>query len=332
MSNGLYDLICRMTKVAQHNGSVDMKHLFSTIAVAALVLAGCQDKASAPEAKQHSGAKTETQAPANPALWVVEDADTKVYLFGTLPVLTPETQWLTPKIEKAILSADAIYDETDLSPEVEQQLESILPGLAFYSNGCNLKCDLDDDEEQEVYAMAAELGLPEASMDAMLPWFADVAISQMYVVKQGYSIDSGVDREIAKMAKDADIPMRFFETPEQQIRFFSDIPIKDQVSFLMATVESIKDDPDMLDETVAEWAEGDVDAIAQLMASDNVMGSDSVIDVQLTQRNQNWVEQIDDLLDAEAGSFFVAVGAEHLAGPDSVIELLREKGETVTRQ
>jgi len=88
----------------------------------------------------------------------------------------------------------------------------------------------------------------------------------------------------------------------------------------------------MLDELVADWAEGDVQGIADLIADEDMMGDGVVYDVLLVKRNRIWTKTIDQLLEDEAGTFMIAVGAAHLAGPDSVIVMLQAAGETVIRQ
>jgi uncharacterized protein YbaP (TraB family) len=69
------------------------------VAVAAAVVFGALGLAAAP-------------ARAEPALWVARDADSTVYLFGTIHVLRPETQWRTPKIDAAYRSARELWIET----------------------------------------------------------------------------------------------------------------------------------------------------------------------------------------------------------------------------
>ena len=85
----------------------------------------------------------------------------------------------------------------------------------------------------------------------------------------------------------------------------------------------------MLDALVTEWAEGDVDDLAHLMSEPDAMGSEAVYDNLIVTRNANWTEEIKTLMAEEAGSFFIAVGAAHLAGEDSVIAMLRADGYEV---
>ena len=65
------------------------------------------------------------------------------------------------------------------------------------------------------------------------------------------------------------------------------------------------------------------------MSEPDAMGSEAVYDNLIVTRNANWTEEIKTLMAEEAGSFFIAVGAAHLAGEDSVIAMLRADGYEV---
>lgn len=85
----------------------------------------------------------------------------------------------------------------------------------------------------------------------------------------------------------------------------------------------------MLDQLVAEWADGDVAGIGVMVASPEGVGySREAYDALLVNRNARWIPKIEAMLDSP-GTVFIAVGAGHLAGPDSVIEMLRTEGYEV---
>jgi uncharacterized protein YbaP (TraB family) len=53
-------------------------------------------------------------------------------------------------------------------------------------------------------------------------------------------------------------------------------------------------------------------------------------DLLIRQRDKNWADALAKRLD-RPGTVFVAVGAGHLVGPDSVQKMLAAKGLKVTR-
>lgn len=308
--------------------------LTSVVAIS-LVLSGCGDK-TAPETSSEKmetpAVKVEVQAKHEPALWLVKDADTNVYLFGTVHVLKPETKWQNATFDQAFARSDAIYQEADVSEAAQQKLSALIPALGMYADGGGLFEDLDDTEKKEVLEAAELVGLPPEALARMKPWLAALVLTQMQVVKSGYNPDSGVEAIITKRANAASKPIRYLETAEGQLRMLASIPGDSQVEFLVAGAEAIEDTPNMLDDLVTDWAEGDVKGIAALMSDEDAMGDKIVYNIMLVNRNRTWTTKIKSLMDDEAGTFFIAVGAAHLAGDDSVVQMLRDEGEKVVRQ
>lgn len=266
-----------------------------------------------------------------PPIWTLSDADTTVHLFGTVHILKPETEWKTSTLETVLGEIDALYFEADVaSPEAAAEMARLVPQLGVFTDGTKLSDLLDPEELREVEEAATLIGLPMAAIEPMKPWLATVQMSVLALQKQGYAADSGVETVLTSEALDRGIPLRFLESAAEQLNFFADLPIDDQVEFLVTSSIQIEDDPNLLDTLVEEWAEGDVDDLAAILAEPDMMGSDGVYDVLIVERNQNWVSQIKSLMEAEAGTFLMAVGAAHLAGDDSVVEMLRAEGIAVS--
>jgi uncharacterized protein YbaP (TraB family) len=85
----------------------------------------------------------------------------------------------------------------------------------------------------------------------------------------------------------------------------------------------------VLGELITAWSSGDLDGIARLMTpkSDHEAAA---IEALLLQRNRNWLAPLEQLL-AQNRQNLVIVGAAHLVGDGSVLDLLAEAGYTVTR-
>jgi len=303
-----------------------------------LAISGCTDAAEpvAPPPASIETAETPAKeqasedagaSPGEPALWTLSDDDTTVHLFGTVHILKPETEWRTDAFDEIVESANAIYFEADVaSPEAQRVMQRLVPQLGVYTDGTKLTDVLDDADEKEVEEAAELIGVPMAAVEPMKPWLATVQLSMLALQKQGYEPGSGVEMVITETAEAEEIELRYLETGEQQLRFFADAPLDDQIAFLVASAEQIEDNPTLLDTLVTEWAEGDVEAIGTIMADPDVMGSQRVYDTLIVERNRNWTEQIKTLMADEAGVFLFAVGAGHLAGDDSVVEMLRADG------
>jgi len=53
-------------------------------------------------------------AAAAPAMWRVSDADSDVYLFGTLHALKPSVKWRTPLYDEVLARAGTVWFEADM--------------------------------------------------------------------------------------------------------------------------------------------------------------------------------------------------------------------------
>ena len=292
-----------------------------------------EDGAGTPPAEAETPATTDTvtdtTAANGPAMWTLSDTDTTIYLFGTVHVLRPETQWRTPEFDAALAASQTIYTEADmLSEEVQAALGPLVLELGMYADGGTLTATLDDAEEKEVNEALSILGVPMAAIDPMQPWFAGISLANVQMMKAGYQPGAGVESVIITEAKASGKSLAYFETAEEQLRILAGLPEEDQVAFLVAGAEAIEKEPELLDELVADWVSGDVAGIAEIISDTDSLGSQIVFDELLRKRNANWIPQIEDILE-QPGVFMVAVGAGHLAGDDSVIDMLRDKGYTV---
>jgi len=271
-----------------------------------------------------------TSGPGFPAMWTLADEDTEIHIFGTVHLLRPELEWRTDAFDSALSSADKIVFEVDLKSEAAQRaFATDFFARGMFQDGRTLRGVLSDEDEEVVSAAFDSVGMPLDAVDAFEPWMASVNLGMMKLVADGYDPNSGVETVIETEAAAAGKTFGFLETISQQSDAFDLLPEAEQISMLYESALLLDESPRMLDVLVDEWADGDIAGIAALVASPDGVGfSDSVYESVLVERNRNWVPQIEALL-AEPGQVFIAVGAGHLAGPDSVITMLRDKGYEV---
>ena len=297
------------------------------LGLAALSLVACGQNEPEPPAPS---AADPAPAAASPALWRVGDADTTVYLFGTVHVLPPELEWRTPMIDEALAESRAVYFETDLEPD-PARFGAIIVQLGMYPPSETLSDNLTPEQNAAFRKAADDLGLPHFQLNAMKPWLAAVSISEALVTRAGYDINSGVERTLAPTAQAGGKEIRKFETVEQQLLVFADMPEETQIRFLMEGLEQIAEAPAMLDAMVNAWAAGDVPALEKLLIEEDLGATPEVYEALLVNRNANWAEEIDKLIRTEPGAYFIAVGGAHLIGKDSVNAMLETRGHPVAR-
>lgn len=269
------------------------------------------------------------QAPAGsgPALWVIKDADSTIYLFGTVHVLRPTTAWGSPTVDAAFDSADTIWFEIT-NPDDQA---AALPLIQRYglSPDRPLSSLLTPAELAKLDEAAGSIGGSAAAFDPMRPWLVALSLSISPLLKAGYDPNSGVELVLRARAEAAGKPVKGLETLEEQIGILAGFPEETQLAFLRQTLEGYDEATTQLDGLVAAWALGDVAGIERL-GVDEMAAEPAIYDAMLTRRNANWAGQIETMLQG-SGTAFIAVGSAHLAGDDSVQVFLGRRGVTVER-
>ena len=267
---------------------------------------------------------------AEPALWHISDGDSDIYLLGTVHILPSGMDWQTPEIEMAFESADTVWFEAP----VNDPASAIPMALLIQEVGVNppsrpLSTQVSPQAWAALSEFAPGIGLPVARLEPLRPWLAAVTLAAAYVQSRGYNPQSGVEAQLWPLANQRGKKLEYFETLEQQLRFFADLPMDVEVGFFEQTVMEFKDASALLEALVSAWESGDLELIDQLVNGEMRRVSPDVYDVVIAQRNRNWVGQIQTLL-AGSGSHFVALGAGHMAGAEGVIERLRAAGVQVS--
>lgn len=268
-------------------------------------------------------AAAETTVKIKPALWAVKDADTTVYLFGTVHVLKPGLSWFDGAVQKAFDRSDEMVLELVLPDDQAEVAKATFP-LAMDQSGKTLPQKLDPETLAAYQAALSGLGLPGNAFDAFEPWFAGVTLSVLPLTKLGYDPNQGVEKQLTAKAKAGAKPVSGFETLTQQLGFFDALPEVEQVNFLKSVVTDIDKLGPQLDKMVVLWGKGDPNGLAVTM-NESMEATPELAKVLLWNRNARWADQIKARMD-RPGTVFVAVGAGHLAGEKSVQDYLAERG------
>lgn len=264
-----------------------------------------------------------------PAVWTLSDEDTTIRIMGTVHFLRPELDWRSEAIDTALAEADTLVFEADVSSrEAASEMMNFVSTHAIFTDGRQLTSLLDEGETEELQAALDYLGFPLGAMQTFRPWYAAVNLSVLQMKKDGFDPTAGVEQVLEREGKAAGKGFAYLETIEEQLGRFANLPDEEQVDFLISSAESVEEGSEMLDLLVSEWEDGDVTGLAALMSNPEMMGSEAIYDALLKARNQDWVPKIEAMLD-EPGTVLIAVGAGHLAGKDSVINLLRAEGYEV---
>lgn len=262
----------------------------------------------------------------HPALWKVADADTTIYLFGTIHALPGGLDWLDGPIATALDGSQQLVTEI---PEIDPvAVQTVVLRRGILPAGQNLRSKLRPSERAKFEAALKAAGLPVGAFDRYKPWYAAVVLGSLPIAKSGYGTAEGVEDRLAARAKAHGVPRTGLETFDYQLGIFDTLPAASQRKFLMGVIDETKTVAGELKMLVDEWGQGHAARLAELL---NDEASDPAMTKALVaNRNRNWAAWIKTRL-ATPGTVFVAVGAGHLAGKGSVQDDLAVAGIASTR-
>lgn len=251
---------------------------------------------------------------ADPALWVVKDHDTTIYLFGTVHVLKPGLSWFDDAVKKAFDTSDSLVLELVMPDPAAMQATVMKMGMD--PGGAPLSQKLPAADRDAYLKAVAAIGAPLAVMEQLKPWLAATEFSVAPLGKLGYSPENGPETVLTAAAKAANKQVLGIETPEQQFGYLDGLSQEAQIDFLDSAIKDLPTLGKDMDEMVADWSKGRPEALAKIM-NDDLSGQTELKQTLLLDRNAHFASWIAARM-KQPGTVFVAVGAGHLAGAGSV--------------
>jgi uncharacterized protein YbaP (TraB family) len=293
------------------------KSLLRRVAAAFIAAAGL---AFLPQAAEARGA---------PALWSVSDADTTVYLFGTIHLLPEKYNWRTAKFDQAVAGSNELVLETIIDEKDPMKLVGILTRLGFSNNLPPIASRVPASKVPALEAAIKKSGIPRPAFDRMESWAAAFMLLGNQFKDLGLKGDQGVETALRTSFTSAGKPIGELETNAEQLGFFDTLPDSAQRALLEGAIEDQGSMRNAFQAMLRAWSRGDVSAIARSFNRD-LAASPELKAALLNRRNANWSRWIEQRM-AKPGSVLIAVGAGHLAGSESVLELLKRDGYKVER-
>ena len=266
---------------------------------------------------------------ARPALWAVSDADTTIYLFGTIHLLPDTLEWRTPTFNKAVDGSSQLVVETIIDQQNPQAFQAIELQLGVHPGLPPIVDRVPPATVPRLRAAIAKTGIPEQAFDRMETWLAAIQLLAVQFREMGLKGSDGPEEILRQTFLTTHRPIGELETNLDQLKYFDTLSEQAQRELLQGSVEEpdsmVKEFGGML----TSWSKGDVKGIAKTFDQD-LAASPELRQALILQRNANWSKWIERRM-AQPGQIMIAVGAGHLAGPDSVIALLKKDGYRVRR-
>ena len=264
-------------------------------------------------------------------LWTVDGENNTVYLLGSLHVLRPKDGSLPAAADEAYADAEQLVMEIDMDEALADPADLVqaMQAQAMLPEGQSLKVLLGADHAR-VAERARSAGFDLELLDRFAPWFVAVTLMQLELENRGFSAELGVEQTLTRRAVADHKPISGLETAAQQFAIFGGLSLEQQKRMLLMTLDETVELDAEIDKLLAAWRGGDIESLASTLSAEYERFPE--LYGPLTEnRNRSWVTRLVDLLDDD-DDYLVVVGALHLVGRNSVIELLEQRGYEVVQR
>jgi len=265
-------------------------------------------------------------------LWAVDGAHNTVYLLGSIHVLRAGDSALTETAERAYEDAEQLVMEIDLDdPELADPVALLdaMREAALLPAGQTLREVLGSDYAA-IRDRARQSGVDLEPLEPFAPWFVATLLLQVELAKRGFLPELGIEHQLAGRAIADGKPIQGLETAEDQFAVLAGLSLPEQKRFLLMTLEESADLDEQIADLLGAWRSGDTAALGRAL-SDEFESFPELYRPLTEDRNRAWIDDLVELLD-DRDDYLVVVGALHLVGRNSVVDLLRQRGYTVTQQ
>ena len=266
---------------------------------------------------------------AKPALWQVTDADTTVYLFGTIHLLPRNYRWRTAKFDQAVAGSQQLVVETIVDESNPHQMMAAFASLAFSPNLPPIASRVPATKRHALEDAIRKTGVPRADFDRMETWAAAFMLLGNQFKALGLKADEGVEKVLRNSFTSQGKTVGELESNREQLGFFDVLPEQAQRTLLEGAIDEPKSMSKEFEHMLSSWARGDVATLDKFFNGE-LSRVPELKEILLKRRNANWSRWVTRRMSAP-GSVMVAVGAGHLTGSDSLVDLLQRGGYKVRR-
>jgi len=261
-------------------------------------------------------------------LWNVETEISNIYILGSIHILNREFYPLPGKIESAFEETDVLVIEVDINNVQEEEILMLIFQKGVYTDGTTIADKLNDEDFGLLRNKLEELQLPVDAFLTFKPWLIAMTIQSLNYNFGGYDAAFGLDMYFLEKAGNREILE--LESMEYQLDMFIDMTEELQIAYLISILTDDSYSEIFLEQAIEFWKAGDADSLYLLMHPEKwstPLGKE-LFQIFFLDRNILMADRIESYLET-GGNYFVIVGAGHLAGEGSIIDILNARGNKV---
>ncbi len=266
----------------------------------------------------------------NHFLWSMKTAKNSVYFLGSIHLLKRDSYPLAAEIENAYEDCTNIVFEADLDAMKDPAFQAMMLTLGLYPEGQTIEQDISRETYEALKAKMKAAGLPMAQFSRFRPWICGQTLTVIELQRLGFNVMYGIDTYFYSKARKDKKKMVFLEAAEYQLKLLGEMDRHDQENFLRQTLKELEVIGKMAPDMLNAWETGDIDGLNEIMTI-SFEEHPEIHERLVTRRNRAWISKIRNLAHQD-GNVLVIVGAGHLIGKESVLDLLKERGYKIRQR
>lgn len=265
----------------------------------------------------------------------VEGGDNDIYLFGTIHFGNEDMYPLHDEVYDAFGESDVLCLELDMTEISDVEMSGMVMQVGMYQDDTKMTDVVSEETFEEFFAAVEGPGVDRNMLNRFKPWLAAMELSVLSIMKAGYNPEMGVEGYLTEKAEErGDMEVMGLETIAQQLSPYAKLSDESQAIYLENTLQELDKAEEVMDDIISSWKIGNVEQYAEERErSIEEAETDSLRELQiafLDDRDKQMTDVIEELLHDDSGhTYFAAVGSLHLAGENSIVHLLEDRGYDV---
>ncbi len=280
---------------------------------------GCSPAPSGPAPATDST----TELAAQGMVWRVSGGKVPFFLAGSFHLLRTSDYPLPAAYETAWRESSHLVLEIPPGDAQQPGTAAAIQNLTLLKSG-TLPEHIDPATWRDLTQWAKETSYPMAALEKQTPWMAGLTVAVATSAQLGFKTEYGIERHFTTRLAGSGKTTEGLETTLGQLQLFQQISAPQQEAMLRQALTEARTMAGKAATLTNAWRLGDT-ATLHATIDGSFHDFPEIKKLLLDDRNAAWLPRLEALLQGDQPTM-VLVGAGHLCGPGSLIDLLQAKG------
>ena len=260
------------------------------------------------------------------SVWKISRNGNSILLGGSMHLLRDEDFPLPQEFDMAFEQSSALVVEADVEQMEDENVKQYLMTQMFLGEGQTLESLLNSDTYKILSAVTGDFGIPIENFSNVKPSMVMMILTSLQMQALGFS-QEGIDSYLLRKADKENKPFYFFETVEQQINMLVSMGEGYENEYVRYSLLDMENTEAYLKTILDDWKTGE-SAITEKILKEMKEDWPLIYKTLIADRNNEWIPQIEGLLDSGT-AYFIVVGLAHIHGSDGLMRALEDHGCTI---